>query len=244
VQIGKGEQFTSGFVSVNPNSKIPSTIDFDGPGSQPINLFESGSIVLYLAEKYNKFLPPDPRLKTEVMNWVFWQMGGQGPMTGQFGHFFVYAPANKVETRVYGVTRYGMEVQCLLSVLNSYLCTRTYLVGEEYTVADIMCFPWANQVFVGYKHDCGIAARDFLFADQYTHVYAWIERIKQREGVQCKEDSRCVTGNMALNLGSTRRRRNKTSFVLLSNERMIFLFSIPVLLNESAGISSYSHLVN
>lgn len=137
INIGKGDQFTSGFVAVNPNSKIPCALDKDGPGGQPIMLFESASIMLYLAEKYQRFIPTDFRLRTEVMNWLFWQMGGQGPMTGNFGHFMVYAPAEKVETRNYGVSRYGMEVQRLCSVLDRHLEGKTFIVGEEYTIADM-----------------------------------------------------------------------------------------------------------
>jgi len=141
INIGKGEQFNSGFVAVNPNSKIPCALDKDGPDGQPIFLFESAAIVMYLAEKYNRFLPTNVRLRQEVMNWVFWQMAGQGPMTGNYGHFMVYAPADKVETRNYGVARYGMEVQRLCSVLENHLEGRTYIVGEEYSIADIVVCP-------------------------------------------------------------------------------------------------------
>jgi GST-like protein len=130
-----GAQFGSGFVGVNPNSKIPAAVDYDTPDGQPLNLFESGSIVLYLAEKYKKFLSADFRLRAETLNWAFWQMAGQGPMTGNFGHFFVYAPADKCETRSYGAARYGMEVQRLCHVLDTHLATRTYIVGEEYSIA-------------------------------------------------------------------------------------------------------------
>jgi len=183
INIGKGDQFTSGFVAVNPNSKIPALVDRDGPGGQPIELFESGSINLYLAEKYNQFIPSDLRLRAEVLNWIFWQMGGQGPMTGNFGHFFVYAPPDKLETRNYGVARYGMEVQRLWSVLDRHLEGKTYLVGEEYTLADIVCFPWAHMLRLAYKHESGIKAGDFLSIEQYKNVGAWIERILVRPAV-------------------------------------------------------------
>ncbi len=184
INIGSGDQFTSGFVSVNPNSKIPAMVDKEGPDGQPINLFESGSIVLYLAEKHGRFIPKDPRLRFEAMNWVFWQMGGQGPFTGQFGHFMVYAPADKCETRDYGTARYGMEVQRLCDVLNQHLATREYMVGDEYSIADIMIFPWFNQLQIGYKHTSGIAAADFLSVDKYTNVVAWAKRISERPAVQ------------------------------------------------------------
>lgn len=130
-----GAQFGSGFVGVNPNSKIPAAVDYDTPDGKPLELFESGSIVLYLAEKFKKFLPSDFRGRAECMNWAFWQMAGQGPMTGNFGHFFVYAPADKCETRSYGAARYGMEVQRLCHVLDTHLSTRKYIVGEEYSIA-------------------------------------------------------------------------------------------------------------
>jgi GST-like protein len=184
VNIGKGDQFTSGFVSVNPNSKIPAMKDKEGPGESPINVFESASIMIYLAEKYGRFFPTDFRLRTEVLNWVFWQMGGLGPMCGNFGHFMVYAPADKIETRDYGVARYGMEVQRLLSVLDQHLAGKTYLVGEEYTIADIASFPWVNQLLTGYKHPSGIDARTFLSVEKYSNVLAWAERIRERPAVK------------------------------------------------------------
>lgn len=184
INIGKGDQFTSGFVAVNPNSKIPAAVDKEGPDGKPIHLFESASIVQYFAEKHNKFIPTDPRARTECFNWIYWQMGGFGPMCGQFGHFFVYAPPDKIETRNYGVARYGMEVQRLCSVLDQHLAGKTYLVNEEYTIADMVIFPWFHQLLNGYKHASGIAARDFLTVDQYTNAVAWAERLKARPAVQ------------------------------------------------------------
>lgn len=184
INIGKGEQFTSGFVEINPNSKIPALVDKEGPDGKSINLFESASIALYLAEKYNKFIPADPRLRAEMFNWIFWQMGGLGPFPGQFGHFFVYAPGDKIETRDYGVARYGMETQRLCSVLDQYLATRTYLVGEEYSLADMIVFPWFNQLRVGYKHTSGVAANDFLSIENYKNANAWADRILERPAVQ------------------------------------------------------------
>lgn len=183
VNIGKGEQFTSGFTAVNPNGKIPALVDRDGPDGKPINLFESASIDLYLCEKYQRFLPKDPRGRAEVMNWVFWSMGGQGPMTGQFGHFFVYAPPEKKETRDYGSARYGMEVQRLCDVLDKHLAGKTYLVGEEYTLADIIVYPWFRQVQVGYPHSSGIKAAEFLGVDKYKNALAWAQRISERPAV-------------------------------------------------------------
>eukprot|EP01034_Spumella_vulgaris_P024319 gene24319-30641_t len=184
INIGIGDQFTSGFVGVNPNSKIPAAVDREGPDGLPVNLFESGSMVMYFAEKYKQFYPTDPRLRTEVLNWVMWQMAGQGPMTGNFGHFMVYAPADKLETRDYGVARYGMEVQRLCSVLDRHLEGRTYMVGEEYSIADIMIYPWFNQLLVGYGHPSGISANDFLTVSQYSNAIAWAARIGARPAVQ------------------------------------------------------------
>jgi GST-like protein len=179
-----GDQFTSGFVAVNPNSKIPSAVDKEGPDGKPINLFESCNILLYLAEKYNRFLPTDKRLLNEVITWLFWQAAGQGPMTGQFGHFMVYAPPDKKDARDYGVARYGMEVQRLCSVLENHLATRKYMVGEEYTIADMAIFPWFNHLRVGYKHPSGIGAADFLSVSQYVNVNAWADRIAARPAVK------------------------------------------------------------
>ena len=184
INIMKGDQFTSGFVAVNPNSKIPALQDKEGPGGAPIHVFESASIMMYLAEKFGRFYPQDPRLKAEVLNWLFWQMSGLGPMCGNFGHFMVYAPADKVEARDYGVGRYGMEVQRLLSVLDQHLASRTYLVGEEFTIADMASFPWVHQLLKGYKHPSGIDANGFLSVEKYTNVIAWVERIRERPAVQ------------------------------------------------------------
>eukprot|EP01087_Luapelamoeba_hula_P004020 TRINITY_DN13984_c0_g1_i1.p1 TRINITY_DN13984_c0_g1~~TRINITY_DN13984_c0_g1_i1.p1 ORF type:complete len:299 (+),score=56.14 TRINITY_DN13984_c0_g1_i1:144-1040(+) len=193
IDISQGDQFTSGFVGVNPNSKIPALVDREGAASgdgsskaQEVKLFESGSIVLYLAEKYQRFLPTDTRLRAEVMNWVFWQMAGQGPMGGNFGHFFNYAPADKVETRNYGVARYGMEVQRLCDVMERHLAqdNKQYLVGNEYTIADIMCYPWFHAMY-GFRHnESGVEIKEFLNLNQYTHLLAWHDRITQREAVQ------------------------------------------------------------
>jgi GST-like protein len=183
--IGKGQQFGSGFVSVNPNSKIPCAQDRHGPDGKLINLFESGSIMLYLAQKHGRFLPKDPRLQTEVMNWLFWQMAGQGPMTGNFGHFMVYAPDDKVETRTYGLARYGMEVQRLCDVLDKHLEGRQYMVGDEYTIADMACMPWFLQLCKGYVHKTGISANECLsVTEKYKNAHAWMTRLMERPEVQ------------------------------------------------------------
>jgi GST-like protein len=187
INIGTGEQFQSGFVDINPNSKIPAAVDRDGPGGKPINLFESASIMLYLADKHKRFIPEDFGLRTEVMNWIFWQMGGLGPMTGNFGHFFVYAPADKCETRDYGVARYGMEVQRLCDVLDRHLRGKTYVVGEEYTIADMALYPWIRQLLTGYNQPepSTITAKSFLSIDEkYPDMLAWANRVSERPAVQ------------------------------------------------------------
>jgi len=180
------DQFGSGFVEVNPNSKIPAAVDWDCEGER-VNLFESVSIMIYLADKYSRFIPPtsQPRLRAEVMNWLFWQVGGQGPMSGNFGHFMVYAPDDKGAARDYGVARYGMEVQRQCDVLEKHLRDREYLVGNEYSVADMACFPWLNQLQKGYKHSSGANAASVLgIEEKYPRLIAWGERIRTRPAVQ------------------------------------------------------------
>ena len=191
INIGAGEQFSSGFVELNPNSKIPCGLDrapADG-GSEGVRLFESASMMLYLAEKHRKFIPRNARRRAECMNWLMWQMGGQGPMTGNFGHFMVYAPPNKCEARDYGVARYGMEVQRLCATLDAHLAVcGPYLCGEEYTIADMACLPWFQLLRTpkAYKHyPSGISAMDFLsVVSNYTHAAAWAERLLARPQVQ------------------------------------------------------------
>lgn len=185
----KGEQFSKGFVDINPNSKIPCAVDKKGgkDGNTKVRLFETASIMLYFADKYKKFVPPveDSVARAELMNWLFWQMAGQGPMTGNFGHFFNYAPADKVETRDYGVARYGMEVQRLCSVLDQHLEGREYILGDTYTIADMACFPWFHQIVKedGYKLETNNAA-NFLSSSQYKNLMAWHAKILARPAVQ------------------------------------------------------------
>lgn len=180
-----GDQFKSGFVNINPNSKIPAATDRLEDG-RVVKLFESVSIMVYLAEKYNRFIPSDPVLRAEVMNWLFWQVGGQGPITGAcFGHFFAYAPDDKGAAREYSLGRYGMEVQRLCSVLENHLQNRTYMVGEEYTIADMAILPWFRALTNGYKHKSGLAAGEFLSVEaNYPNVIRWANMLMEREAVQ------------------------------------------------------------
>ena len=191
VRIAHGEQFGTGFVGLNPNSKIPAAIDLDpDDSSDPVRLWESASIAIYLCEKYNKFIPRNPAKRAECISWVMWQMASQGPMTGNFGHFYVYAPNEKIGARAYGTARYGMEVQRLCSVLDRHLSDgRKYLVRDEYTVADMICLPWFAQIRAdkGYKHAItGINARNFLTIspERYPHACAWADRLMRRPEVQ------------------------------------------------------------
>lgn len=184
INIGQGDQFSSGFTEINPNGKIPACLDRDSLNGEEVALFESGSICLYFAEKYQRFIPSDPTLKAKMYNWIFWQMGSQGPMTGQFGHFFVYAPSNKHETREYGTARYGMETQRLCDVLDKALDQKEFLVGDELSLADLIVFPWFRQLKIGYPHDSGVRANDFLSIEKYRHAVAWSERLEARPGVE------------------------------------------------------------
>lgn len=202
INIGKGEQFSTGFVGSCPNSKIPSAVDFDGPGGKPLALMEGVAIMLYLCEKFPEkgFLPEDPRLRSECLQWLIWQVGGQGPMTGNFGHFMVYAPADKADARSYGVARYGMEVQRLLDVLELHLGghgnfmgdhgpraegPRSFLVGDRYTVADMACLPWVMVLRgKGYDRPGQPRAQDFLSLKRYPQLNAWADRLESRLEVQ------------------------------------------------------------
>eukprot|EP01060_Flectonema_neradi_P041740 TRINITY_DN9_c0_g2_i2.p1 TRINITY_DN9_c0_g2~~TRINITY_DN9_c0_g2_i2.p1 ORF type:complete len:266 (+),score=65.57 TRINITY_DN9_c0_g2_i2:47-844(+) len=183
ISINEGEQFFSGFVDVNPNSKIPALVDRSNP-DEPINVFESGNILMYLADKYGKFVPAkdDVRKRTELGNWLMWHMAGQGPMTGNFGHFYRSAPETEIDARTYGVRRYGMEVQRLMSVLDKHLEGKRYILGDDYSVIDIACFTWWN---AKYRNKVtNINSHEFLSFDQYKNLTAWGERIAARPAVQ------------------------------------------------------------
>ena len=172
VNIMKGDQFKPEFIKINPNSKIPAIVDFDGPGGQPLSIMESGAILIYLGQKSGKFYPQDARLQSEVLQWLFFQMGGVGPMFGQFGHFFKYA-VDKCD-HPYPLERYTTEAKRILTVLDKHLEGRTYLVGEQYTIADMATVPWVNGVRVHYK------AEDKLELNKYKNVNAWVQRIIDR----------------------------------------------------------------
>ncbi len=170
VNIGDGDQFGSGFVEVNPNSKIPALID--NTGDEPVHVFESGSILVYLAEKYGHFLPKDGPARTEVMNWLFWQMGSAPFLGGGFGHFYAYAP----EKYEYPINRYAMEVKRQLHVLETALTDRNFIAGDEYTIADMAIWPWYGGLVLGKLYE----AAEFLSVQDYPNVIAWAEKIAAR----------------------------------------------------------------
>jgi len=174
IRIGDGDQFGSGFVEVNPNSKIPAMLDRSV--NPAIRVFESGSILLYLAEKFGEFLPTEPAKRTETMNWLFWQMGSAPFLGGGFGHFYVYAP----EKYEYPINRYTMEVKRQLDVLDRHLAENRYMVGDEYTIADMAIWPWYGAVVKNIVYD----AAEFLEAHTYTNVIRWADEIAQRPAVK------------------------------------------------------------
>ncbi|MEX0607183.1 MAG: glutathione-dependent disulfide-bond oxidoreductase [Halofilum sp. (in: g-proteobacteria)] len=174
IRIGDGEQFSSGFVAINPNSKIPAMVDYSGP--EPVRVFESGSIVLHLAEKFGAFLPNNGPERTETLNWLFWQMGSAPFLGGGFGHFYAYAP----ESMKYPIDRYTMEVKRQLDVLDRRLAETRYLAGDEYTVADIANWPWFGALAKGRIYD----AAEFLQVQEYRNVQRWADEIDARPAVQ------------------------------------------------------------
>jgi len=174
IDIGEGDQFGSGFVDINPNSKIPALMDHST--NPPTRLFESGSMLLYLAEKFGAFLPTDHTKRTEALNWLFWQMGSAPFLGGGFGHFYAYAP-EKLE---YPINRYAMEVKRQLDVLNRHLAENEYLAGDEYSIADMATMPWYGATAMGMLYEAG----EFLQVQDYTHVQRWTKQVYSRPAVQ------------------------------------------------------------
>ncbi|MDZ7856168.1 glutathione-dependent disulfide-bond oxidoreductase [Sphaerotilus sp.] len=174
IKIGDGDQFGSGFVEVNPNSKIPALMDRSGP--EPIRVFESGAILVYLAEKFGAFLPTEPARRAECLSWLFWQMGSAPFLGGGFGHFYAYAPI-KIE---YAIDRYAMEVKRQLDVLDRQLAERPYIAGEDYTVADMAIWPWYGALVKGLVYGAG----EFLQVQEYQHIQRWADQVAERPAVQ------------------------------------------------------------
>ena len=174
IRIGDGEQFGSGFVSVNPNSKIPALLDRSG--AKPIRVFESGAILQYLAEKFGAFLPTEAGARAECLSWLFWQMGSAPYLGGGFGHFYAYAPS-KFE---YAIDRFAMEVKRQLDVLDKQLADNEYIAGSEYTIADVAIWPWYGGLVKGWLYEAG----EFLSVQDYRHVQRWADAIGERPAVR------------------------------------------------------------
>ncbi|CAA0114131.1 Disulfide-bond oxidoreductase YghU [BD1-7 clade bacterium] len=174
IMITEGDQFSSGFVEINPNSKIPALVD--ASVQPPQRVFESGSILVYLAEKFGAFIPENLAGRTECMNWLFWQMGSAPFLGGGFGHFYAYAP----EKFEYPINRYAMEVKRQLDVLDQHLAQNTYMCGDEYTIADMAIWPWYGALVLGELY----GAAEFLDVTRYAHVMGWARNIQQRPAVK------------------------------------------------------------
>ncbi len=179
INIGEGDQFGSGFVEANPNSKIPALVDHSG--DTPVRVFESGAILVYLAEKFGHFLPKSGTARTECLSWLFWQMGSAPFLGGGFGHFYAYAPV-KIE---YAIDRYAMESKRQMDVLNRRLAESEYIAGDSYTIADMAIFPWYGGLAKGWLYQ----ASEFLAVHEYTHVLRWADLLLERAAVR---RGRCV----------------------------------------------------
>ncbi|OZI66879.1 glutathione-dependent disulfide-bond oxidoreductase [Bordetella genomosp. 11] len=190
IRIGDGDQFGSGFVQVNPNSKIPALMDRSGP--RPIRVFESGAILLYLAEKFGALLPADPAGRAECLSWLFWQMGSAPYLGGGFGHFYAYAPV-KIE---YAIDRFAMEAKRQLDVLDKRLAESEYIAGADYTIADIAIWPWYGALAKGLVYGAG----EFLSVQDYKHVQRWADVIGERAAVRRGRMVNRVNGDPASQL--------------------------------------------
>jgi GST-like protein len=173
IKINDGEQFGSGFVGVNPNSKIPALSDHSG--AKPIRVFESGAILMYLAEKFGAFLPKEPAARAECLSWLFWQMGSAPYLGGGFGHFYAYAPT-KIE---YAIDRFAMEAKRELDVLDKRLAESEYIAGDSYTIADMAIFPWYGGTVKGWQYD----AAEFLSVHEYKNILRWADQLLTRPAV-------------------------------------------------------------
>jgi GST-like protein len=185
INIRDGDQFGSGFVAVNPNSKIPALVDRSGP--QPIRIFESGAILLHLAEKFGAFLPTAPATRAECFSWLFWQMGSTPYLGGGFGHFYAYAPT-KIE---YAIDRFAMEVKRLLDVLDKQLARNDYVAGSEYTIADVAIWPWFGGLVKGLQY----GAAEFLSVQDYKHIQRWADVVGERPAVRRGRMVNRITGD-------------------------------------------------
>jgi GST-like protein len=207
IRIGEGDQFGSGFVAVNPNSKIPALLDRSGP--VPIRVFESGAILVHLAEKFGAFLPTEPAARAECLSWLFWQMGSAPYLGGGFGHFYAYAPT-KME---YPIDRFAMEVKRQLDVLDRRLADSAYLAGPDYTIADIATWPWYGGLVKGWLY----GAAEFLQVQDYRHVRRWADEIGERPAVQRGRMVNRVTGEPSSQL---RERHDSIDFATRTQDKL------------------------
>jgi GST-like protein len=190
IKINDGEQFGSGFVGVNPNSKIPALMDRSGP--KPIRVFESGAILMYLAEKFGAFLPTEPAQRAECLSWLFWQMGSAPYLGGGFGHFFAYAPV-KIE---YAIDRFAMEAKRELDVLDRRLAVSEYIAGDSYTIADMAIFPWYGGTVKGWQYD----AAEFLSVHEYKNILRWADQLLTRPAVVRGRKVNRIRGELSMQL--------------------------------------------
>ena len=207
IRISEGMQFSSGFVGVNPNSKIPALLDYSTP--EPQRVFESGSILFYLAEKFKAFLPTDIAKLTECMSWLMWQMGSAPYLGGGFGHFYAYAPT-KIE---YAIDRFAMEAKRELDVLNQRLANNRFVGGDDYSIADIAIWPWYGSLAKGERYDSG----EFLQVHEYTHVIRWADEIEARPAVQRGRMVNRVMGPLETQLHE---RHDASDFLLNTQDKL------------------------
>ena len=207
IRIGDGDQFSSGFVAVNPNSKIPALLDRSG--SAPIRVFESGAILMYLAEKFGAFLPAAAAARAECLSWLFWQMGSAPYLGGGFGHFYAYAPS-KIE---YAIDRFAMEVKRQLDVLDRRLAESAYIAGPDYTIADMAIWPWYGGLAKGALYGAG----KFLSVQDYTHVQRWADAIAARPAVRRGRMVNRVNGDPAEQL---RERHDAGDFATRTQDKL------------------------
>jgi GST-like protein len=209
IQIMAGDQFSSGFVAANPNSKIPALVDRSGP--EPIRVFESGSILMYLSEKFDgAFLPTAPKARAEARSWLFWQMGAAPILGGGFGHFYAYAPT-KIE---YAIDRFAMEVKRQLDVLDRHLADNEFMAGAEYSIADMAIWPWYGALVKGVVYD----AADFLQVHTYTNVIRWTDQIAERPAVKRGRMVNRVMGDPASQLHE---RHDASDFELRTQDKVL-----------------------
>ena len=207
INIGEGDQFSSGFVGANPNSKIPALVDRSG--AEPIRVFESGAILIHLAEKFGAFLPADPAKRAETLSWLMWQMGSAPFLGGGFGHFYAYAPTKQE----YPIDRYAMEVKRQLDVLDRRLGTSEFIAGGDYTIADMAIWPWYGALVKGLVYDAG----EFLQVQEYKNVLRWTDQIAARPAVKRGRMVNRVTGDPASQL---RERHDASDFDLRTQDKL------------------------